>query len=145
MITGVGLPSGYQTRLVAWNAAPRAKILCRETAQVSRHSVHPTIDLTVDRRVPVSFRLSLGVRSGVSAIGCIAVRTRPTPEIAALLDLRRAKINFCSRSPVHRTRLSLILVGQRPWVLPTGPDPFGLLHHYRCQPSRTRAIQVVLA
>jgi len=53
MITGVGLPSGYQTRLVAWNAAPRAKILCRETAQVSRHSVHPTIDLTVDPRVPV--------------------------------------------------------------------------------------------
>ena len=44
-----------------------------------------------------------------------------------------------------QTRLSSILAGQWPWVLPTGPDPFGLLHHYRCQPSRTRAIQVVLA
>lgn len=28
---------------------------------------------------------------------------------------------------------------------PTGPDPFGLLHHHRCEPPRTRAIQVVLA
>jgi hypothetical protein len=28
---------------------------------------------------------------------------------------------------------------------PTGPDPFSLLHHHRCQPPRTRVIQMLLA
>ena len=49
--------------------------------QVGRHSVHPTIDLTVDPRVPVSFQEApvSGAIPWCSAMGCIAVRTEPAP------------------------------------------------------------------
>jgi len=57
---------------------------------LARHSVHPTIDLTVDPGIPFSFRLSLGRDLRCSAIGCIAVRTQP----AAPKALLEAKINI---------------------------------------------------
>ena len=91
----------------------------------------------MDPRVPVSFRLSLGCDLRCSAIGCVAVRTQPAPHIAASLE---AKINVLQpASPVHEIRLSSFLAGHRPWILPTGSEPFGLLHHHRRQPPPTRA------
>ena len=80
MITLVGPPGGDQTRLGRTERHLRADIGAGRQVQVGRHSIRPTIDLTVDPRVPVSFRSSVsGAIPWCSAMGCITVRTEPAP------------------------------------------------------------------
>lgn len=143
MITLVGPPAGDQTQL-------------GRTERHTQGNMVPETGTSWSSQCPPDNRFDCGLsRTGWFPAQSRA-RSRGAPRWDAWRSVRSLRPphsgvarcqdqHLAAGQPRHEAWLRLNLGRLVPWVLPTGPEPFGLLHHHRCQPPRTRAVEVVLA